>query len=96
LRFTQWETPDDLRRQQNRATRLQAVALDGLERYSEAEPLYRHLLEGWPGEEIRCRLAVLLLSLGRTEEAMKLLEEIKRNSKRGSSHYRVVNRQWSR
>ena len=25
---------------------------------------------------------------------MKLLDEIKRNSKRGSSHYRVVNRYW--
>lgn len=88
--------PNDLRREENRAARLQAVALDGLERYGEAEPLYRHLLESWPGEEIRCRLAVLLLGLGRTEEAMKLLDEIKRNSKRGSSHYRVVNRYWIR
>jgi hypothetical protein len=88
--------PDDLRRQENRAARFQAVALNGLQRYSEAEPLYRHLLEGWPGEEVRCRLALLLLHLDRTEEAMKLLDEIKRNSKRGSSHYRVVNRYWIR
>lgn len=88
--------PEDYRRENTRSLRYHAIALDGLQRYDEAIKIFRELLDGWPGEEIRCRLAVLLLRLNHFDEAIKLFEEIKLNSKRGSSHYRVVNRYWIR
>ncbi len=67
-----------------------------LGRHEEAEIIYRDLLDGWPGDEIRCRLAVLLLGLNQKPEALKLCEQIKSHSKRGNSHYRQVNREWIR
>lgn len=87
--------PEDYQKAETPLKHLCAVALDNLEHNEDAERLYRELLPVWPGEEVRCRLAHLLLTRGGHEsEARKLLEEIMTHSRRGSSHFRTLNRHW--
>jgi hypothetical protein len=87
--------PEDYGKMENTLKYLCAVALDNLENLGEAERLFRELLPGWSGEEVRCRLAFLLLARDRQDvEAQKLLEEIMTNSRRGTAHYRAINARW--
>lgn len=79
----------------NEAIRYEAIALDGMERSAEAEERYLHLLDVWPGEEIRCRLGTLLARHGRHMEARKHLETVQRYLRRGNSYYRRQNKAWS-
>ena len=50
----------------------------------------------YPGEEARCRYAVLLKQLGHTERATKLFREIVDNVKHAPGYYRTRQREWYR
>jgi len=50
----------------------------------------------YPGEEARCRYAVLLKQLGQTERATKLFREIVDNVKHAPGYYRTRQREWYR
>ena len=48
----------------------------------------------YPGEEARCRYAVLLQSIGRTERAQALFREIVDSVRHAPSYYRSRQREW--
>ena len=83
-------------RELNDAIRWEAIALDGLDRHAEAEERYLHLIDLWPGEEIRCRLATMLARQGRPVEARKHFEIVQRHLRRGNSYYRRQNKIWAK
>lgn len=80
----------------NEAIRWEAIALDGLNHYRDAEERYLHLIESWPGEEIRCRLAMMLAREGRNADARFHFEAIRRHMRRGNSYYRSKNKLWAK
>lgn len=87
--------PTDYQKAESILKHLSAVALDNLDHRDEAEKLYRELLPGWPGEEVRCRLARILDETGNhSGEVRHLLEETVNNARRGTSHYRATNSLW--
>ena len=86
--------PADARRVEDRLRRFRALALEHTDRGEEACEVYEELVEHWPGEEIRCRLARLLLTQNREEEATKLFRAVGLNAKRGNAHYRRRNAYW--
>jgi len=86
--------PEDARRMEDRLLRSRALALENTSRGEEAREAYAQLLDRWTGEEIRCRLARLLLTLNREEEATELFRAVQTNARRGNSHYRSVNSYW--
>jgi hypothetical protein len=87
--------PKDYQKHETALKHLSAIALENLDQEDDAERLYRELLPGWPGEEVRCRLANLLHTRGGHEtEVRKMLEEIMTHSRRGTSHYRTTNSRW--
>ena len=55
---------------------------------------YAALAEYYPGEEARCRLALLLQKLGRVAEARALFEQVVRSVERGSKLYWRAERDW--
>jgi hypothetical protein len=55
---------------------------------------YAALVEYHPGEEARCRLALLLQKTGRVAEARALFEEVVRSVERASKIYRRSERDW--
>lgn len=83
-------------RELNEAIRWEAIALDGLDRYAEAEERYLHLIDSWPGEEIRCRFAAMLARQGHQAEARKHFETLQRHLRRGNSYYRRQNKPWAK
>lgn len=69
-----------------------ALALAGhteaaLRQYAEVVPRY-------PGEEARCRYALLLQEVGQTERAQALFREIVANVKHAPGYYRARQREW--
>lgn len=83
-------------REINDAIRWEAIALDGLGRHGEAEERYLHLMDSWPGEEIRCRLASMLARQSRYAEARKHFETVQRHIRRGGGFYRSQNKAWEK
>ena len=61
---------------------LRARILEELERDSEAEAIYAGLVDRYPGDEVRCRYAGLLLKQGRRTDARRLLDEVEHRLKR--------------
>ena len=55
---------------------------------------YEAIQKGYTGEEARCRYAMLLKKEGRTEEAHKLFEEIKKNIRLSPTFYKKAQREW--
>lgn len=80
----------------NEAIRWEAIALDGLDLFADAEQRYLHLLESWPGEEIRCRLGMMLARQGRYAEARKHFDTLQRHMRRGNGYYRSKNKAWAK
>jgi hypothetical protein len=78
----------------NDAIRWEAIALDGLDRFEEAEPRYLHVIDHCGSEEMRFRLALMLTRQDRATEARDHFETLKSNIRRGNSDYRRKNRKW--
>lgn len=61
---------------------LRARILEDLGREPEAEAIYADLVDRFPGDEVRCRYAGLLLKQGRRADARRLLTEVEQRLKR--------------
>lgn len=73
---------------------LRAMALEGLGRDDEAAADYAQLVTHAPGEEVRCRYALLLQRHGDRHGAKALFDEILTRSRRAPRHYRSQEREW--
>jgi hypothetical protein len=71
-----------------------ALALQG--KNDEALRQYENVLPRYPGEEARCRYAVLLQKLGQQERAARVFREIVASVKGAPSYYRTRQREWLR
>lgn len=60
----------------------------------EAMKRYEALERSMPGEEVRCRYAMLLLENGRKQEAGELFRKILQNARRSPRYYRKMQRPW--
>ncbi len=80
-------TPSD----RDRIALLRARILEELARDAEAEALYADLVDRYPGDEVRCRYAGLLLKQGRKVDARRLLDEVEHRLKRMTKLQRADN-----
>ena len=71
-----------------------AKSLEGVGRLDEALEEYRALVRYAPGEEARCRFALLLQQRGETEAAREMFQEILAHAKHAPRHYRSSEREW--
>jgi len=71
-----------------------ALALQG--KNDEAVLQYEKVLPKYPGEEARCRYALLLLKLGQKERAQRVFREIVESVRGAPSYYRSRQREWLR
>ncbi len=69
-----------------------AVASQGRE--DEAVRLYENLIRTYPGEEARCRYALLLQKMGEQDKAKALFKQILESVRNAPSHYRRRQREW--
>ena len=67
---------------------LRARVLEDVGRDDEAAALYADLVERYPGDEVRCRYAGLLIKQGRQDDARRLLGEVEHRLKRMSRQQR--------
>jgi len=82
------------RYQPTEAQLLHARALEALGRDDEAADDYAALVTHAPGEEVRCRYALLLKRHGDRSAAKALFDEILTRSRRAPRHYRSQEREW--
>lgn len=75
----------------DRISLLRARILEDLGREAEAAALYADLVDRFPGDEVRCRYAGLMLKQGRRTEARRLLDEVEHRLKRMDRHQRAAN-----
>lgn len=80
-------TPSD----KDRVALLRARILEELGRDAEAEIIYADLVDRYPGDEVRCRYAELLLKQGRKTDARRLLDEVEHRLKRMTKLQRAEN-----
>ena len=73
---------------------LHAMALEALGRDDEAAADYAALVTHAPGEEVRCRYALLLQRKGDRSTAKTLFAEILARSRRAPRHYRRQQSEW--
>jgi hypothetical protein len=73
---------------------LHARVLEALGRDDEAVKDYAALVTHAPGEEVRCRYALLLKRHGDRDAARALFDEILTRSRRAPHHYRRQEREW--
>ena len=73
-----------------------ARALASSGRTDEALAQYESVVPRYPGEEARCRYALLLLSLGQKERAQALFQEIVKSVRGAPGYYRSRQREWYR
>ncbi len=73
-----------------------ARALVLMGRTDEALRQFESLVPRYPGEEARCRFAVLLQELGQNERAQKLFREIVDSVSHAPGYYRSRQREWYR
>ena len=71
-----------------------ALALVG--RTEDALHRYESVVTRYPGEEARCRFAVLLKTLGQTERAQALFQEIVKSVRSAPGYYRSRQNEWYR
>lgn len=71
-----------------------AGSLEGLGRDSEALFEYAAVTAYFPGEEARCRYALLLRKTGQSGLAQQLFQEILKRAERGTGRYRREQRRW--
>lgn len=75
---------------------LEGEALVALGRDQEAIRLFREMVEGYPGEEPRCKLGILLMRNGSQAEARRLFEEVVRRVGQGDRHYKRREGGWAK
>lgn len=68
---------------------LRARVLEELGRDDEAAAIYAEVVERYPGDEVRCRYAGLLIRQGKKGDARRLLGEVEHRLKRMDRHQRV-------
>ena len=73
---------------------LHAMTLEALGRDDEAAADYAALVTHAPGEEVRCRYALLLQRRGDQTAAKALFDEILTRSRRAPRHYRRQQSEW--
>jgi hypothetical protein len=73
---------------------LHAMTLEALGRDDEAAEDYAALVTHAPGEEVRCRYAMLLKRHGDRNAATALFQEVVARSRRAPRHYRRQEREW--
>jgi hypothetical protein len=73
---------------------LYGKCLEGVGRLGEALEEFRSLAAVAPGEEARCRLALLLQQMGDIDAARAVFAEILARAKRATGHYRRTEREW--
>jgi hypothetical protein len=83
--------PPSAQSDKDRIAVLRARILEDLGREEEAEEIYFDLVERFPGDEVRCRYAGLLLKRGKRAEARRLLTEVEHRLKRMDRHQRAAN-----
>jgi hypothetical protein len=81
-----WSSPD--------AHLLYARALEAQGKLSEAFADYEALIGYFPGEEARCRLALLLQKEGRADEARQLFQTVVQSVDGAPKHYRRAQNEW--
>lgn len=69
---------------------LRARVLEDLGRDDEAAALYQDLVARYPGDEVRCRYAGLLLKQDKKREARAMLEEVEQRLKRLNRQQRAA------
>jgi hypothetical protein len=69
-----------------------ALALQG--KNDEALAQYERVVPKYPGEEARCRYALLLQKIGQTERAQRAFQEIVDSVRGAPSYYRSRQREW--
>ena len=75
----------------DRIALLRGRILEDLGRDDEAGAIYADLVDRFPGDEVRCRYAGLLLKQGRKADARRLLDEVEHRLKRMDRHQRAAN-----
>ena len=73
---------------------LLARTLEGLKDLDAALAEYEPLVSQYPGEEAKCRYAILLDRTGQTEKAQEVYRKILLNAKRSPRYYRKAQRHW--
>lgn len=73
---------------------LYARCLEAQNELGEAQAEYEKLVRYFPGEEARCRYAMLLEKLGSLDKALELYSAVLNSLEGAPSHYRKVQRQW--
>ena len=73
---------------------LLARTLEAMNELDRALEEYDPLVKQYPGEEARCRYAVLLKKTGQTDKAREVFERILLNARRSPRYYRKVQRHW--
>jgi hypothetical protein len=94
LQTVQNLTETNPRYQPVEAQLLRAMALEALGRDDEAVKDYEALVTHAPGEEVRCRYALLLQRHGDKNAAKALFDEILARSRRSPRHYRRREQEW--
>lgn len=69
---------------------LRAKCLEALDRPAEAMTIYADIVTRFPGEEVRCRYAALLLAANRSAEARSLLTEVADRARRLNRRQRAA------
>jgi len=73
---------------------LYARTLEALGDTNAASAEYDVLLQTFPGEEARCRYALMLKQKGRLHDAAKLFDEILLRARRSPKYYRTAQKYW--
>ncbi|HKD23671.1 MAG TPA: hypothetical protein VKB71_16765, partial [Rhizomicrobium sp.] len=69
-------------------------ALEAQGKDQEALAVYRKIAPIYPGQEARCRYAMLLQKLGRNDEARPHFQEIVKSLDGAPRHYRQAQKEW--
>jgi hypothetical protein len=73
---------------------LLARTLEAMNETDAALEEYEPLAKQYPGEEAKCRYALLLKKTGQTDLAREVFERILLNAKRSPRYYRKIQRHW--
>jgi hypothetical protein len=71
-----------------------ARSLEALKEYEAAMEEYRVLISYYPGEEAKCRYALLLRNLGETEKARELFQQIVTSTQLAPNFYHRKEKEW--
>ena len=74
----------------DRVAVLRARILEELGRDNDASAIYAGLVDRYPGDEVRCRYAALLIKVGRKADARQLLAEVEHRLKRMTRQQRAA------